>query len=443
MAEMVTVVGTGYVGLVTGVCLVRSGHNVTCVDVDADKIARLASGESTIHEPGITELLAEGIESGRLNFATPEHGWRTLVSDVTFVAVGTPMAENGAADLSYVRSVVQDLSAEANRPFTLVMKSTVPPGTGSSLRERYLYGASCDISYVSNPEFLREGHALSDWFNTDRIVLGTDDEEAIETMRRLYADIDAPIVVTDIASAETIKYASNAFLAAKISFINEMANVCDAVGADIDAVATGIGFDERIGPQFLRAGIGYGGSCFPKDTRALDFISTLNGYQFTLLKSVIDINNRQRLLPVIHLARALGNLNAHTVAVLGLAFKPDTDDTREAPALDIIPLLLGEGARVVAYDPLAADVELSDGASRVDTVADALRGASAAVVTTEWPEFVDLDWREVRSLMRDPAIIFDGRNCLDRSAVKEAGLTYMAIGRPGAHRSRPEHGRQR
>ena len=435
MSEKVTVVGTGYVGLVTGVCLARSGHDVTCVDIDTAKVAALSAGMPTIFEPGIAELLAEGLESGRLRFSTPERGWRDLVSDITFVAVGTPMAENGAADLSYVRSVVGELCEQAGRPFTLVMKSTVPPGTGRALQERYLDGAGCRIAYVSNPEFLREGHALSDWFTTDRIVLGSSDTDAVAAMRRLYADIDSPIVVTDVASAETIKYASNAFLSTKISFINEIANVCDAVGADIDSVASGVGLDERIGPQFLRAGIGYGGSCFPKDTRALDFISTMNGYQFTLLKSVIEVNNRQRILPVIHLARALPDLHARTVAVLGLTFKPDTDDTRESPALDIIPLLLEEGASVVAYDPLAPHVELGDSARRVATAEEALDGASAAIVVTEWPEFVGLDWPRVRALMSDPAIVYDGRNCLDRDAVEAAGLTYMAVGRPGSHRA--------
>lgn len=435
MAEKVTVVGTGYVGLVTGVCLARSGHDVICIDVDPAKVEALSAGTPTIYEPGVGELLAEGLESGRLRFTTPESGWRDLVSDIVFVAVGTPMADNGAADLSYVRSAVADICAAADHPFTLVMKSTVPPGTGALLEERYLRKSLWPVSYVSNPEFLREGHAVSDWFSTDRIVLGTNSEDAAATMERLYADIDAPVVVTDVASAETIKYASNAFLSTKISFINEIANLCDAVGADVDAVAHGVGLDSRIGQQFLRAGIGYGGSCFPKDTRALDFISTLNGYQFTLLKAVIEVNNRQRVLPVVRLAQALPTLHESTVAILGLAFKPDTDDAREAPALDIIPLLLEEGAIVKAYDPLAADVQLGEGARRVDTVSEALEGAVTAIVTTEWPEFVDLDWAVVRSLMADPAIIFDGRNCLNRQAIEAAGLTYMAVGRPGAHRA--------
>lgn len=429
----VTVIGTGYVGLVTGVCLAHSGHDVTCVDIDPTKIETLSSGRSTIYEPGIEDLLAEGLSRGNLRFATPDAGWSELISDVTFVAVGTPMAPNGAADLSAVRAVVEALAASAKRPFALVMKSTVPPGTGATLQARYLAHADVPVRYVSNPEFLREGHAVEDWYHTDRIVLGSDDESALATMRELYADIDAPIVETDIASAETIKYASNAFLSTKISFINEIANLCDAIGADIDAVAHGIGLDARIGPQFLRAGIGYGGSCFPKDTRALDFISTMNGYQFTLLKAVIEVNNRQRLLPVVHLMRALPTLHERTVAVLGLSFKPQTDDVRESPALDIVPLLVEEGARVRMYDPVAADISIA-GATRVDDVWQALAGASAAIVITEWPAFIELDWHRAANTMAPGAIVFDGRNCLDPEAVRAAGLTYMAVGRPGAQR---------
>jgi len=429
----ITVVGTGYVGLVTGVCLAHSGHEVTCVDVDPAKVATLASGTSTIYEPGIDALLAEGLAAGRLRFTTPTDGWKSLISDVTFVAVGTPSSESGAADLSAVRAVVEDVAAQADRPFTLVMKSTVPPGTGAVLRRRFLDDAPVHIDYVSNPEFLREGKAIEDWYQADRIVVGLNDDRAIARMREIYADIDAPMVTTDVASAETIKYASNAFLSTKISFVNEMANLCDAVGADIDSVATGMGLDRRIGPDFLRAGIGYGGSCFPKDTRALDFISTLNGYQFTLLKAVIEVNNRQRLLPVLHLLRSLPNLQDRTIAILGLTFKPDTDDVRESPTLEIVPLLAEEGARIRIYDPMAPDVPVAN-AERAASVWDALAGASAAIVVTEWAEFTELDWVRASSVMADAAVVFDGRNCLDADAVRAAGLTYMAVGRPGAHR---------
>jgi UDPglucose 6-dehydrogenase len=431
----VTVIGAGYVGLVAAVCLARSGHTVTCVDIDPEKVAALNVGASPIYEPGIEELLTEGLASGRLRFTTPESGWESLIAEITIVAVGTPMAGSGSADLSQVRDVVDALSDAATGPFTLVMKSTVAVGTGAALIERFLARSGLTIRYVSNPEFLREGRAIEDWYATDRIVLGSADPDHLAPLRALYADIEAPVLETDIASAETIKYASNAFLSTKISFINEIANLCDAVGANIDDVARGIGMDVRISPHFLHAGIGYGGSCFPKDTRALEFIASINGYQFSLLKAVIDVNNRQRLLPVIHLARALPDMDRRTVAVLGLAFKPGTDDVREAPAFDIIPLLLEAGASVTAYDPIAREVPLT-GVKRAATVWKALAGASAAIVTTEWPELCALDWTRVRAEMADPAIVYDGRNCLDRTAVEAAGLTYMGVGRPGAHRQR-------
>lgn len=432
----VTVIGAGYVGLIAAVCLAESGHVVRGVDVDRVKVETLNSGRSPIYEPGLEELIASGLASGRLSFHTPDSGWRELTSEVTVVAVGTPMAGSGAADLSQVRDVVAALCAEADRPFTLVMKSTVAVGTGSSLVERYLCLADAPITYVSNPEFLREGRAIADWYQTDRIVLGAADSAHLAPLRELYADIQAPVLETDIASAETIKYASNAFLATKISFINEIANLCDVVGADIDDVSHGIGMDSRISPHFLHAGIGYGGSCFPKDTRALDFIAAINGYQFSLLKSVIDVNSRQRLLPVIRLNDALAMLYNRKVAILGLAFKAETDDVRESPAIDMAPLLQEAGAAVTTYDPLAASVEIA-GVERAATVWEALRGASAAIVATEWGEFVGLDWSRVRGAMVDPAIIFDGRNCLDADAVRAAGLSYMAVGRPGAHRGSP------
>jgi len=428
----VTVIGTGYVGLVTGVCLANSGHDVTCVDIDAAKVATLSGGTCTIYEPGLEEIMTSSIAAGRLRFSTPDAGWAPLLGEVVFVAVGTPSADNGSANLSYVRSAVQSVAAEATAPLTLVMKSTVPPGTGRTLIERYLDGSSAEIGYVSNPEFLREGHAVTDWYQTDRIVLGGRDESHIDKLAELYSDIHAPVLRTNIESAETIKYASNAFLSTKISFINEIANVCDFVGADIDAVSSGIGMDRRIGPDFLKAGIGYGGSCFPKDTRALDFISTINGYQFDLLKAVIDVNNRQRLLPVIHLAR-LGNLHQKKIAVLGVAFKPFTDDVRESPAVDIVPLLLELGASVELYDPVAAEITIP-GANRVDSATAALTGASAAVLLTEWPEFLELDWSAAAAVMAADAVVFDGRNALDAAAVTAAGLRYMAVGRAGEHR---------
>jgi UDPglucose 6-dehydrogenase len=430
----VTVVGTGYVGLIQGVCLADVGHDVVCVDIDESKVARLSAGEATIYEEGLEPLIKSGLASGRLRFASPKNGWGDLLGEIVFVAVGTPMAENGGANLSFVRAVADTIAAEATAPLTVVMKSTVPPGTGTALRDRHLSRASVKIDYVSNPEFLREGHAIQDWYHTDRVVIGGDNKAALDAVAALYDSLSTEIVATDIASAETIKYASNAFLSTKISFINEIANLCDAVGADVDSVATGIGLDTRIGPAFLKAGIGYGGSCFPKDTRALDFIATMNGYQFDLLKAVIDVNNRQRLLPIIQLGRALPEMWRRKVAILGLAFKPMTDDVRESPALDIVPLLLEDGAEVTMYDPVAAPLAIS-GAVRCETVWEALEGVSAAVLVTEWQEFIDLDWARVASVMAEPKIIFDGRNALDAASIEAAGLSYMAVGRMGSHRA--------
>ena len=430
----VTVVGTGYVGLIQGVCLADVGHDVVCVDVDESKVAHLSAGEPVIYEDGLEPLIRSGLASGRLRFASPaQTSWSELLGDIVFVAVGTPMAENGGANLSFVRAVADTIAEAADHPLTIVMKSTVPPGTGAALRDRHLSGARVHIDYVSNPEFLREGHAIQDWYHTDRVVIGGDSAEALDRVAALYSSLDAEVVATDIASAETIKYASNAFLSTKISFINEIANLCDAVDADIDSVARGIGLDTRIGPAFLKAGIGYGGSCFPKDTRALDFISTINGYQFDLLKAVIDVNNRQRLLPLVQLNRVLPDLWRRKIAILGLTFKPMTDDVRESPALDIVPLLLEDGAQVTLYDPVAGDLAI-DGAVRCATVWEALEGASAAVLVTEWQEFVELDWARVRTTMAEPGIVFDGRNALDAEAVEAAGLSYMAVGRAGAHR---------
>ncbi|MDO8914768.1 MAG: UDP-glucose/GDP-mannose dehydrogenase family protein [Coriobacteriia bacterium] len=430
----ITVIGAGYVGLVTGVCLANSGHDVTCVDVDAAKIEMLSSGSSPIYEPGIVELLAKTSASGRLRFATPQDGWAPLLGDIVFVAVGTPMAESGAADLTAVREVVQTVAATTDHPFTLVMKSTVPPGTGRDLVSRFLDDSPHPIGYVSNPEFLREGRALEDWYHTDRVVLGSDDPSALDAVEALYEEVDATVLRTDIASAETIKYASNAFLATKISFINEIANVCDAAGARIDDVSVGVGLDSRIGPQFLNAGIGYGGSCFPKDVRALDFISSESGYSFELVKAVIEVNARQRTLPVDALRRTLGDLSGARIAVLGLTFKPDTDDVRESPAIDIIASLVAEGASVLAYDPLASHVILPEGASRVDDAWTALTGANAVVLVTEWSEFVGLDWTRAAAAMAAPKIVFDGRNALDANALEAAGVRYMAVGRDGCHR---------
>jgi UDPglucose 6-dehydrogenase len=305
------------------------------------------------------------------------------------------------------------------------MKSTVPPGTGSTLAKHL---EARGIGYVANPEFLREGTAVEDWYHTDRIVLGGKPGD-VESVAGLYADIEAPIVRCDVTSAELVKYASNAFLATKISFVNEIASLCDILGADIETVAEAVGMDRRIGSHFLRAGIGYGGSCFPKDTRALDFLSTMSGYDFHLLKAVIEVNARQRLLPVMSLRRHLGPLEGRVVAVLGLAFKPDTDDTREAPAKEIVDLLLADGAHVRCYDPAGTLQDADARCMQTPTLEDALEGADAVVIATEWPEFADADWAALALSMKTGALVFDGRNCLDPEQLRAAGLAYLGVGR--------------
>lgn len=419
-----TLLGAGYVGLVTGTCLAQSGHDVTVLDVDARKIEMLERGDSPIYEPGLSDAIRSSADAGRLRFGLMPGSLKD--AEIIVVAVGTPTTPMGAADLSYVRSAVETISRTAKSGTTLVMKSTVPPGTGEALKADYLRGTG--IRYASNPEFLREGSAVSDWYNADRIVVGATHPETFETMRRLYEDIDAPIVECDVASAEMIKYASNAFLATKISFINEVASLCDRVGADVEMVATGTGLDPRIGASFLNAGIGYGGSCFPKDTRALDYLAASNGYDFHLLKAVIEVNSRQRLLPVTTLTNKLGRLAGKHIAVLGLTFKPDTDDTRESPGLDVARMLVVEGANVVAHDPVGR-IEPERGLAQVATVEDAVSGAHGCVVAVEWPQYCDLQWADLAGLMQPNAVVFDGRNCLSAAGVRASGLDYVGVGR--------------
>jgi UDPglucose 6-dehydrogenase len=423
MHENVTVFGAGYVGLVAGVCLAHSGHAVRLVEVDPEKLRALRAGETPIHEPGVTELLAEGISSGRLTFAHVDDV--DAVDGLVIIAVGTPPAVGGSADLRYVRAVVDRVLEIGSAGTIVVMKSTVPPGTGRRLTARL---AERGCLYVSSPEFLREGSAIEDWYHTDRVVIGGQ-PEAVERVRGLYAGIDAPVLTCDVTSAEMIKYASNAFLATKISFINEIASLCDRMGAQIDAVAEGVGMDRRIGGAFLNAGIGYGGSCFPKDTRALDFLATVNGGEFPVLRAVIAVNARQRVLAVRTLKERLGELDGRRVAVLGLTFKPSTDDTREAPASEIIAMLLSEGADVVAYNPIPV-TGVDPGATVVDSIAQAVTGCDAVVVATEWNEMSEADWGSLVASMRAERLVFDGRNCLDPKVVSDAGGMYVGVGRP-------------
>ena len=425
----VTVLGAGYVGLVTGACLAKSGHLVRVLDVEPSKVEKLQRGQSPIHEPGLEEIMRVAVEAGRLSFGLMPVPFDD--AEVVVVAVGTPTTLAGAADLSYVRTAIEEVSQSARPGTTLVMKSTVPPGTGEALEADHLVGSG--VRYASNPEFLREGSAVRDWYGTDRIVVGAAHLETFSAMHRLYEDIDAPIVECDIASAEMIKYASNAFLATKISFINEVASLCDRVGADVGQVSRGLGLDARIGQQFLNAGIGYGGSCFPKDTRALNYLAAANGYDFHLLRAVIEVNARQRMLPIRVLADKLGRLIGKRIAVLGLTFKPDTDDTRESPGVDVARMLVVEGARVAAYDPIGR-IEAEAGIEQVASVAEALAGADAGVVAVEWPEFAAIVWADMAKLMRPGAVVFDGRNHLDPVAVRDAGLEYVGIGRPDTTR---------
>ena len=419
----VTVFGAGYVGLVTGACFAASGHHVLVLDVDRSKLEMLGAGVVPFHEPGLAEAIDAAVATGDLRFGHPDD--TSDCGEFAVVAVGTPPATGGAADLRFVRSVVDSVARSAAPGTVVIMKSTVPPGTGARLSEML---AKDGIEYVSNPEFLREGSAVDDWFHTDRIVLGGA-EAAVERVSALYEGIDAPVVTCGISSAELIKYASNAFLATKISFANEIARLCDRLDADVDRVMYGVGLDPRIGSAFLKAGIGYGGSCFPKDTKALDYLSSVNGYDFHLLKAVINVNAGQWLLPIMTLRNVLGDLGGKEIAVAGLTFKPHTDDTRESPAIEIIDTLLADGTVVRGYDPVGHVAQISDTFDQVPTLSEALRRAHAVVVATEWPEIADADWRALVGLMRKPRLVFDGRNCVDGVAVRAGGGVYVGVGR--------------
>jgi UDPglucose 6-dehydrogenase len=420
--EPVGVIGVGWVGLVTAACFAELGHKVIARDILPEKVESLSRGEVAIHEPGLEDLLRRNAE--RITFTTDMNelleGARLL-----FVCVDTPPTYSGDADLSRVRAVVQELPEGSDH--VLIMKSTVPAGTGESIRRDMP-----ELSYVSCPEFLKEGTAVEDFMHPDRVVVGSDpgDEAAADAVEALYKPLGGEILRTDVASAEMIKLASNAFLATKISFINEIANVCEEVGADVGQVAKGMGLDERIGTSFLRAGIGYGGSCFPKDVSALKMLAGNTGYHFQLLTSVIEVNELQKRRVVGKLEKHLGSLIGKRVALLGLAFKPDTDDMREASSLVLAARLQGEGAEVVAYDPVAAEraAELLGSVEMATSAMEALDGADAAVLVTEWREFKDLDWIAAAERMTRPLVV-DGRNFLDPEALTSAGFEYEGIGR--------------
>ncbi len=426
MSNLITVVGTGYVGLTTGACLAHLGHDVRCVDIDEDKVARLAKGEIPIFEAGLEELVAEGLRTGRLSFTT-DTTEAVRGADFVFLCVPTPQGGDGAADLSYVRQAAETIGPHLAAEAIVVNKSTVPVGSAGVVAE--VIGRS-DVSVVSNPEFLREGTAVSDFLKPDRVVVGCDDQAAAVRLAEAYEGLGAPVLVTDAASAEMIKYASNAFLATKVSYVNAIAALCEAVGADVADVTLGMGYDKRIGSQFLRPGPGWGGSCFPKDSQALVKIADDNGVAFPLLESAIGTNEAQFDRMVAKIAGHLGGtLQGRTVAVWGLTFKALTDDLRDSPAIEIIERLLAAGAKVQAYDPTVVDPPLEGLAVSPDPYA-ACEGAGVLVVLTEWDEFRWLDFERVAGLLERRAIV-DGRNLLDAGALRRSGFVVDGVGRPG------------
>jgi UDPglucose 6-dehydrogenase len=423
--EPIGVIGTGYVGLVTAAGFAELGNDVWCVDIDAAKIERLTRGEVPIYEPGLEQLLAGN--ASRMHFSTSladalEH------SRLLFVAVGTPPTYSGDADLSAVHAVVDAVPGSSDH--ALVMKSTVPCGTGASLQRVFGEQGKEGLGYVSCPEFLKEGSAVADFLHPDRVVVGDAGGWAGDAVAELYAPLDAPLVRTDIASAEMVKLASNAFLATKISFINEIANVCEETGADVVEVARGMGLDDRIGSKFLQAGIGFGGSCFPKDVDALKQLAGNSGYHFQLLTAVIEVNELQKRRVIGKLQKHLGGLAGKRIALLGLAFKPNTDDMREASSLVLSARLHADGATVVAYDPVAEEQAraLVGGIEFADSPLAAVDGVDAAVLVTEWSEFLELDWQLAAESMSGTLVV-DGRNALDPDAIRAAGLIYEGIGR--------------
>jgi UDPglucose 6-dehydrogenase len=422
-AHRVAVFGAGYVGLVTGACFAELGHTVAIRDVVVEKIDALRRGEVPIYEPGLDELLERNRE--RLTFTT-DVAEAIDGAEFVYVAVGTPPTVSGDADLSAVWTVIDELP-EVEHKVIVTMKSTVPVGTGAKVRHRLDERGLGHVGYVSNPEFTAEGTAITDFMEPDRIVIGAFDAADADAVAELHAGIDAPIVRADVASAEMTKLAANAALMTRISFINEIANVCEATGADVVKVAEGIGYDRRIGKSFLRAGVGFGGSCFPKDSLALKQLAANSGYHFQVLNAVIEVNELQKRRVIGKLQDLLGGLRGKRIALLGLAFKPNTDDTREAPAFVLAGRLTAEGAEVVAWDPVAHADGL-DGVEQVASVEDAARDADAVVLVTEWPQLADVDWAALAATMRS-AVLIDGRNMLDPETMRAAGYRCAAIGR--------------
>ncbi len=430
----ITIIGSGYVGLVTGACFADLGNNVICVDNDESKIARLKKGVMPIYEPGLEELVRRNVKEGRLSFSGKlKEGVKK--SEVIFIAVGTPSKDNGDADLTYLEAASRDIALSMPSYRLIVEKSTVPVNTGEwvehTLNIFNKRGIKFDIA--SNPEFLKEGSAIEDFMNPDRIVIGVRSKKAADILTELYKPLKSPIVITDIKSAELIKHASNSFLATKISFINAIANICDKVGADVVDVAKGMGLDRRISKDFLNAGIGFGGSCFPKDLAAFVHIAEKIGYDFGILKEVQNVNRHQKRLIIKKIEALLWNLPKKTIGILGLSFKPGTDDLREAPALEIIDALIKEGVHIKAYDPVAmakARKQLKGNVKFCKDAYEAAKDSDCLVISTEWNEFKELDFKKIKKLMRQPVIV-DGRNIYNPAEMKKMGFRYAGIGRGG------------
>jgi len=427
----ICVLGTGYVGLVTGTCFADLGNQVVCVDIDVEKITKLKRGVMPIYEPGLEEMVKRNAQAGRLRFTT-EYSEGVAGAEFVFIAVDTPAGSGGEADLRYVRSAATSLAEVMDHPLIIVNKSTVPIGTGDYVAEvvRRHLNHQVAFSVVSNPEFLREGSAVHDFLNPDRVVLGSTNREAAEAVAQLYLPLRAPIIITDLRTAEMIKYASNAFLATRISFINEIATMCEALGADIKEVAAGMGYDKRIGHAYLDAGIGFGGSCFPKDVKALEYMASIHGCHPQLLRAVMEINRDQRRQVVQKLRTLLGSLNEKTIAVLGLSFKPNTDDMRDSPAVEIIHLLQNEGAFIRAYDPVSREnaQKVLPSVVLCEDAYQAAEGADALIIATEWNEFKQLNLTRLKEVMRRP-IVVDGRNIYEPEVMRGLGFIYRGMGR--------------
>lgn len=439
--KKIAIVGTGYVGLVTGVALSDVGHDVTCVDIDETKVAKMNQGLSPIYEPGLAELMTKNIERGNLHFTT-DHSIAFRDADAIYIAVGTPERADGSANLDFVQQVARDIAAHVtDKGAVVVTKSTVPVGTNKLVKHWISEALDRDvqIEVVSNPEFLREGSAVHDTYNGDRIVIGSESEEAANLIEEINKPFGVPVFRTDIESAEMIKYASNAFLAAKISFINEIGTICGKLGANIEDVAKGMGMDKRIGDKFLNAGIGYGGSCFPKDTKALVQIAGGVNHTFDLLESVINVNNKQQQIPVdIAQMVVRGGLEGKKVAMLGLAFKPNTDDMRESASIVLAQKLTDLGANISAFDPIAIDNAkrlLPETVHYAASTEEALKDADVAIIVTEWDEFKDLPLTVFEQQMKQP-IVIDGRNCYPLKFVETANIDYYSIGRPSVIRAK-------